>query len=284
VFGQGAENGKNAAVRFSPSSPLGFAAAVCGLAILVSIIGGYLFEWSWTGVSGHGLYDWIELLIVPLGLALVALLFNSWRSAREQQQAAERAAYEQDQAAENQREQALRDYLDAMTALMLEHHLHTAGAEDAVRAVARTRTLALLPRLDQERKGLVLRFLYDARLIGGDNGVVSLDRANLRGANLVDANLRGADLSHANLRDARLFGADLRGANLSRALLGGAVLGGANLVDADLRGANLVEANLGGANLGGANLGGTTLIEAQASEETNWPEWFDPAAEGVQIE
>jgi hypothetical protein len=102
--------------------------------VILVIIGGYHFEWSWTGVSGHNLWDWIELLIVPLGLALVALLFNSWRSAREQ-----------DQAAESQREQALRDYLDAMTGLMLEHHLPTAGSDDAVRTVGsnpNTRSLA----------------------------------------------------------------------------------------------------------------------------------------------
>ena len=254
MLGQGAEKGKNASRALLSQHPLGFAAAVGGLAILVSIIGGYLFEWSWTGVSGHNLWDWIELLIVPLGLALVALLFNSWRSAREQQQEAARAAHEQEQAAENQREQALRDYLDAMTGLMLEHHLPTAQSEGAVRTVARTRTLALLPRLDQERKGLVLRFLYDANLIGGDSGVVRLDSADLSGANLIGATLNAADLSEANLYGADLQFADLRGANLSGANLSSANLSSANLSSALLWEADLRDAHLSGANLSGANL------------------------------
>jgi hypothetical protein len=287
------------AVRFSPSSPLGFAAAVSGLAILVSIIGGYLFDWAWTGVSGHNLWDWIELLIVPLGLALVALLFNSWRSAREQQQEAERAAHEQEQAAENQREQALRDYLDAMTGLILEHHLPTSGSEDAVRTVARTRTLALLPRLDVERKGLVLRFLYDANLIGGDSVVVRLGRANLSGAVLGGAVLGGADLAHADLSGALLrlthlsgaklsgadlSGADLSGAHLSNAHLGNADLSNADLSGADLCGTNLAYADLSGADLAYADLDGGELGGAKANEKTAWPESFDPAAAGVQIE
>jgi uncharacterized protein YjbI with pentapeptide repeats len=297
------------AVRFSPSSPLGFAAAVSGLAILVSIIGGYLFDWAWTGVSGHNLWDWIELLIVPLGLALVALLFNSWRSAREQQQEAERAAHEQEQAAENQREQALRDYLDAMTGLILEHHLPTSGSEDAVRTVARTRTLALLPRLDVERKGLVLRFLYDANLIGGDSVVVRLGRANLSGAHLAYADLSGTKLGYADLSGANLAYADLSGARLSNADLGGARLSNANLSGADLSDANLSNAHLGNADLSNADLSGADLCGtnlayadlsgadlayadldggelggAKANEKTAWPESFDPAAAGVQIE
>jgi len=302
-------------VRFVRRRPLlSIAVVVGGLAILVSIIGGYVFEWKWTGLSGHNLWDWIELLIVPLGLALVALLFNSWRSAREQQQEAERAAHEQEQAAENQREQALRDYLDAMTGLMLEHHLQTAGSDDAVRTVARTRTLALLPRLDRERKGLVLQFLYDANLIGADRGVLDLGRADLSGADLhaadlIAADLHAADLSGANLSGANLSGADLRsahlnGANLRSAHLNGAWLSGANLSGADLHRAWLSDANLSGADLRsadlssawlsdadlrsadlrGANLSETKLGEARANERTIWPGEFEPAEAGVEAE
>jgi hypothetical protein len=192
------------AVRFFSSRPLSLAAAVGGLAILVSIIGGYLFEWRWTALSGRNLWDWIDLLIVPLGLALVALLFNSWRSTREQELEAE-----------HQREQALRDYLDAMTELMLEHHLPRSGSEEPVRTVARTRTLALLRRLDGERKGLVLQFLHDSNLVGRNSGVVQLRRADLRGADLSHA-----DLSHADLSGATLSGATLSGAEPSRTLSG----------------------------------------------------------------
>ena len=234
---------------------MSIAVAVGGIAILVILIGGYLFEWKWTGLSGHNLWDWIELLIVPLGLALVALLFNSWRSAREQQQAAE-----------NQREQALRDYLDAMTALMLEHHLAAAGSDDAVRTVARTRTLALLPRLDRERKGLVLRFLYDANLVGRDSGVVSLSRADLGGADLGAADLSGADLRLADLDGARLYAANLSEADLSSAYLSDAYLGAADLRGAELRSADLRRANLAHADLRDANLGNAYVSGAYLSD------------------
>ncbi len=76
------------------------------------------------------------------------------------------------------------------------------------------------------------------------------------------ANLRGADLIDANLSDANLSEADLSEADLSEANLIEADLSGANLIGADLSGANLIDANLIGANLHDANLIGTDLIDA----------------------
>jgi uncharacterized protein YjbI with pentapeptide repeats len=287
-----------------------------GLAVVVSIICGYVFGWKWAGVSDRNLWDWIELLIVPLGLALVALLFNSWRSTREQEQEVE-----------HQREQALRDYLDAMTELMLEHDLSKSGPEDAVRTVARTRTLALLRRLDGERRGLVLRFLHDSNLVARFDAVVDLrgadlTEANLEGgfltrvnlfdanltrANLTFAHLNKADLSHADLSRADLTAAFLTGAKLSGARLNHAGLGGANLSEADLdhadlshanlshthlsdaslRHANLSHANLHDADLSDATLRhaklkGANLSEAVATERTIWPDGFDPLAAGLR--
>ena len=91
------------------------------------------------------------------------------------------------------------------------------------------------------------------------------------GADLSGANLSGADLSDADLDGANLFGANLSGADLTWANLYGADLSGANLSGADLSDADLCDANLTGANLYGAFLAG-----AIASENTIWPEGFDP--------
>ena len=94
--------------------------------------------------------------------------------------------------------------------------------------------------------------LIDADLHGAD-----LNGADLRGANLNDANLRGADLRGADLDGANLRGADLHDASLYRADLRGADLNGA-----DLRVANLNDADLSGADLRGANLNGADLNDA----------------------
>ena len=41
-----------------------------GIVLIVGIIGGYLFHWSWTGVTNKTLWDWLQLLIIPAVLAL----------------------------------------------------------------------------------------------------------------------------------------------------------------------------------------------------------------------
>lgn len=81
---------------------------------------------------------------------------------------------------------------------------------------------------------------------------ITLLRADLRGADLIDT-----DLSNVRLRFANLTGAKLNGANLIRAKLDQA-----NLTEADLSRANLIEANLDGATLINAKLMTITLTKA----------------------
>src|SRR4051812_33673800 len=72
--------------------------------------------------------------------------------------------------------------------------------------------------------------LHDADLEGA-----YLDRAYLKGAELVGAKLQHAYLNDTELQDANLEGAQLQHANLERAQLQGANLEGAQLEDAKLQ-------------------------------------------------
>src|SRR5438874_113538 len=130
-------------------------------------------------------------------------------------------------AADQQRETTLKTYLDDMSTLLLNNKLLESKPRDAVRQVARERTLTTLRRLEANRNSIVVQFLQDTHLIGGKNAVIDLSYANLGGDDLSGANLSDTDLSHADLR-----GADLRGADLSHADLSHADLRGANLSDA----------------------------------------------------
>ena len=58
--------------------------------------------------------------------------------------------------------------------------------------VAQARTLAILHHLDGRRKGITLRFLYEAGLIG-KRAVIDLNRADLS-----EADLSGSDLWGVN--------------------------------------------------------------------------------------
>jgi uncharacterized protein YjbI with pentapeptide repeats len=129
--------------------------------------------------------------------------------------------------------------------------------------VARARTLTVLSILDGNRRGSVVRFLYEANLITKRNSAISLV-----GANLLSANLAGTPLQSSTLRNANLSGTSLWGANLTRT-----DLTGADLRKTFLRGATLTDADLTDANLAGA-LGITdekVLAEAASLEGATMP-------------
>ena len=94
-------------------------------------------------------------------------------------------------------------YLDRMADLLLKEGLRAPDENKKVRrAVARARTLTVLRGLDCRRKGLVVEFLKESGLIDKPP-IVSMEGANLIGANLPNAelagaNLRGAIMSAAN--------------------------------------------------------------------------------------
>src|SRR3954453_12089220 len=119
-----------------------------------------------------------------------------------------------------------------MSDLALNKNLVSSEPTDAVTSVARTLTLTTLRRLDGARKGEVVRFLHEARLIA---------TRNTPPVNLVNANLAGADLSNADLRGANLRGADLTRAHVTFSNLTGADLEQVTLVHANLKGTVLKE-------------------------------------------
>ena len=226
----------------------------------------YRFDWSTTGFPDKTLWDWLQLLIVPLVLAIGALAFQLANTRTESQIAQQR--YEQDQriAMDKQHEDLLQAYLDRIAELLLEKQLAASDSEE-VRQIARVRTITVLTQLDAQRIGYIFTFLREVGLMStaSTNCVVSLKDADLHTVEWGKANLVRANLSGANLSGANLINADLNDANLIGANLSGANLSGANLINADLSGANLVSANLTKAILSSANLSGANLVNADLS-------------------
>ncbi|MDJ0553818.1 MAG: pentapeptide repeat-containing protein [Microcoleaceae cyanobacterium MO_207.B10] len=140
----------------------------------------------------------------------------------------------------------------------------------------RANTLAVSIRLEDNKilKGLLVQFLYDTKLIKCQGGncertvslaKLTLENAQLVGANLRRANLSGANFNYANMNNSEFMGTDLSyatlvGARLKNANLNQANLSFVNLKNADLRGADLSEANLTNANLSGAKLDNKTTL------------------------
>jgi hypothetical protein len=284
-----------------------FALAVIGLIIIFAMYP------ELTGAANKELWNYLDLFIVPLALVVGAFLLDTGQRNRERkiedaQQERERreaiARKEREDEIEERRarDAALQAYLDHMSALLIDKGLREDPDEYAsVRVAARARTLAVLSQLDGERKGTVLQFLREARLINREctprksrsykrrvfySRIIGLDGADLSEVHLPRARListsgdEHVSLKEAILREANLIEADLRGADLRGADLTAAKLRDASLRDADLgvsektkQAADLRSADLTGADLTGANLRG-----ARYDDETSWPENFDPSA------
>jgi uncharacterized protein YjbI with pentapeptide repeats len=215
------------------------------------------------------IWDWMELLLLPLILASGVLLLTISRQRSERERSEESAFVEREIASDQQKEEAIQAYFDRMSDLLLKEKLSKYSPEE-VKTVARIRTLTVLRGLDPRRKGRVLMFLKDSGLIdreavidlcGSDLSGASAAFASLGRVNIGEANLSGADLQGAGLGRAFLGGTNLRGANLA-----GANLAGADLFEANLSGADLSHAKLNGANLNGADLRGCKLNEANLSD------------------
>ena len=199
--------------------------------VLVVALGRWMISvpsWpEWTGFGEHNLWDVLDLLIVPIALAIVAYFFRQAERGDERRIAEQRRATDLEIAEDDRREAALQAYFDRMAELLLKEKLRESAPEDEVRAVARARTSTALRRLDVRRNTALIQFLYESDLIAND------DRLQLLiGLDLSGANLQGADLQEADLQGVYLQGAILQGAMVTDEQLAKAVsLEGATMPD-----------------------------------------------------
>lgn len=182
-------------------------------------------------------WDWLELLIVPLVISLAAILFdvsikNKDREIADKKrkqdlkisEARNREARERniDQYQENR----LLDYFSKIEALLnrpnFQEYLAQANDIDplpiSIKKLQSTyisRTLTTLRTLNGTRKGLLLKYLFDNDLITGENPFIKLDYADCsytkirRNTSFLDSNFKNVDLPKSNLNMIELIGADL---------------------------------------------------------------------------
>jgi len=207
-----------------------------------------------TGFEIKTLWDWMELLLIPLFLAGGAFYLNRSEKEVERKTTEDRAKLETEIAIGHQQEVALQNYIDKMAELMLERDLLN-HEEKKARDVARTRTISIMRVLNIDRNNLVIQFLREAKLVIDVNSI-------LNGADMAGMNLRGLNFHHVYLQETNLIGVNLEGALLHRA-----DLYRAHLEEASLRATRLSRVNLEGASLHRADLRGANLQGAIVTEE-----------------
>lgn len=241
----------------------------------------YFSDAKWTGFKGKTLFQWLNILgvfAVPLLIGMLSLQQgeNAEKDRKAQQEIVE----------EKQRHEIMTNYLQQMTQLMLKHKLTSPDATEEVRTVARAITLNASRQLDGSRKALLLKFLYEAKLIRQCQSAFDPSKVfdPLKAKDLKTAIISSSiepncqktivKLSDVKLEETKfdspiqLTGVDLTKASLVNAELpnvglNNADIQGSNLMDADLSGAFLIKALMNRTILRNANLQGASLQGAR---------------------
>jgi ABC-2 type transport system permease protein len=189
------------------------------------------------------------------GLILLASGGTMWFS--EQQHRADTILHQQQQqavlaAAESQREtRILNGYTKRISSMVPQDYRLYNKLVPSIKASASALTQSTLRQLAPEYKVMLLRFLYQKRLLDDDFLVVSLRGADFHTCKLVGLNLSDTDLSGVNFS-----GADMRNVKLTSTTLVSVNFTGANLAGADLRDTDMHNAEVSNANLAGADMTG----------------------------
>jgi uncharacterized protein YjbI with pentapeptide repeats len=230
---------------------------VVAVLIIITIIWGYNF--SITGFNtqieniksgqqiqpAKTIWDWLQLLIVPMVLTIGGLLFS-----RRQQ------LNEQARSEDMQQEAALQSYIDRISKLIIENKLDDPNSSVALRSIAKALTVTTAKRLNPERKGHLIQFLYETGLIkaNGGSSILDMQGVDLTKTRLIVAHLPNINLSGANFCEAFLHRVNFRGAYLEETCFCKAILSESNFESAHLYKAHLEEANLTRATMTDASL------------------------------
>ena len=208
---------------------------------------------------GKTLWDFLELIIIPISLIFITHMIG-------------RVAHANEEKRERQLSQdtALHAYLDYMSDLLIERG--SGSFSHNSHFLAKVRTHLALRMFDGNYKAIVISFLQDAGLIDHREPIIDLKDANLRGIVLSSSTLKNISLSGADLSDATFSASNFVNVNLHQAKLTNANLSGVFLSDT-----LLTHTDLEGANFEGSRIDDkTNFFGATVNRATKWPDGFSP--------
>jgi uncharacterized protein YjbI with pentapeptide repeats len=276
--------------------------------LLLAVLAGLIwlgYHWEWTGfnyhpaydnqVSGKYLWDWMELFLVPLVLAVVGFWYSRQQQAYElqiaeeerkkdreiaeaarekdqeiaqqarevdRQLAAERFLQEQQFASDQLYESRLQSFIDRMAELLLKESLRSAAVDSEVVQSAVVRAKTTLRTIDPSRKAIVIQFLHDVGLISSKSACsLMLDRADLKDVDLSMAQLAGIYLPAVNFENSKLVITNLDHAYMPFSQFTRTDLSYADIKNSELAHAKFFKSNLRNAKMQGTRLEQTMFVE-----------------------
>jgi hypothetical protein len=122
---------------------------------------GWERRFGWTGLKGKTVWDFVSLLIIPFALAVFGFVLSSIQGQRQHAIEDKRIAAQRSIEVSRASSNALQEYLDDMSIILLQHDI----TKGSVIGTARARTISILRELDATRNGIVINFLQQTNLI-----------------------------------------------------------------------------------------------------------------------
>lgn len=218
------------------------------------------------GPAPKKLWDWLDLLIVPLSIATMGLLYNKIEKSKEEKKEFE-----------NKQNEILDSYFKVISDLILKSNLLDITLNNKSRIIARTRTIVAIENLNDERKGQVLQFLHESKLINTE--IIELLGANFKssevsGIVLKDVTIKGVYFCNSKfiktyLDNSVFTSCDFSDTNFSDSSMNNTDLSYTKLRRCQLRNINLTTVNFDGADLTDANLTDSTIMQSQLDKIFN---------------
>lgn len=218
------------------------------------------FIWKWTGFQNKTGWDFLQLLVAPIFLTVIAVGLQEYVKQKDTQQSDIKI-----------KQDTLTKYFDQMNDLVEGGLLKSKIGSDKF-IIAQIKTVMAIQSLDKTRQHLVIQFLESSGFNNTSEETdpqhpdkwnklhdrVLLYQAEMSKANLINSDLSGAALIEVNFESANL-GCDSKGqcSDLSDCDFRGAILQNAILKGANLRGASFAE---------GADLSNTDIKDADIKD------------------
>ncbi len=243
-----------------------------GIGVLLIFLFIYLYDQPWTGFgkgvgnnvqsnSPKTLWDWLELIIVPISLSLIAWFFKKSEIKTEKAISLEK-----------NREGELYSFYDYVQNIHFSTDLNDNRTKEMVSVLASARAKVIIGNLDVKRKASFIKFLYEVGFINIDGPIIVFDRPDFSGINLDNNSLfkmtiRGADFSNSSFEFSTLSFSIFSGSCFSKssfyfAQLQRAYFDWCEVDSADFSHANLEKASLGRLIGKNPNFSNAYLVEA----------------------
>src|SRR5215204_5580821 len=92
------------------------------LAIAVFVYLGYHFRWKWTGFPQKRLFEWIQILVIPVAVAIGTFVLNRAAKRRDDEAQGQQKEREERLQQERTEDATLQAYLDQIAQLLTDRH------------------------------------------------------------------------------------------------------------------------------------------------------------------